>query len=153
MNWFRFVAAFLVAPAAPALLTSAPVLLTAAPSFLVVFLLACFVTYTHAIVLGLPAALLLGRARPLGLWRVLGAAFLIGVLPFGAFNLYHELTMSPGAGYTANDVVLREDGRLTGAGLANLAAGILQCGVLGAVAGLVWWLIAVPRAGRSAHDG
>jgi hypothetical protein len=74
------------------------------------------------------------------------AAFVIGVLPFGGFTLYQESTTPPGAGYEANGVVLRNNGHLTSAGMRNAILGVLQLGGLGAVTGLVWWLIARPKA-------
>jgi hypothetical protein len=144
MNRTRILAAFLIAPAIPSLFTVMPGLLAGAPvpNVWSMFVLASFVTYAHAVVLGLPAAWILSRGSPLTLLRVVGAAFVIGVLPFGSFMLYQELTMPPGAGYEANGVVLRHDGRLTSAGLRDAVAGVLQGGVFGAATGLVWWLIA-----------
>lgn len=145
MNWPRVVVAFLVAPATPALIAVLPGLLTGGSGVLAVFVLACVVTYAHAVVLGAPTAWLLARSKLMTPWHVVGAAFLIGTLPFGAFTVYQESTMSPGAGYTSNGVVLREDGRLTSAGVRSAVFGVLQCGLLGATSGLVWWLLAAPR--------
>ena len=105
----------------------------------------CFVTYTHAIVLGLLSAWLLGRRSPLTWLRVVITAFLIGAIPFGSLTLYQELTISPGWGYVSDGVVLREEGRLTSAGLRSAGFGVLQAGGLGAVTGLVWWLMARPK--------
>ena len=144
MNSIKLVAAFLIAPATPALIAVVPALLFDAPTASVwsLFVLTSVVTYAHAIVLGLPAAWLLSRKIPLTMLRVIVAAFLIGALPFGCLMLYQESTIPPGAGYEQNGVVLRDDGHITSAGLRNAVVGVLQSGGLGAVTGLVWWLIA-----------
>lgn len=148
MNRARFFAAFMVAPVTPAFIVVVPALLMGAPlpSAWTMFALVGLVTYAHAIALGLPAVWLLSRGSSLTLLRAVGAAFVIGVLPLGGLVLYQELTMPPGAGYEANGVVLRDDGRLTGAGLWSAVSGVLQGGALGTVTGLVWWLIAMPQA-------
>jgi hypothetical protein len=148
MSRTRFIAAFMVAPATPALIAVVPGLLMGAPlpSAWTMFALVSLVTYAHAVGLGLPAAWLLSRGSSLTLLRAVGAAFVIGVLPLGGLVVYQELTMPPGAGYEANGVVLRDDGRLTGAGLRSAVSGVVQGGALGAATGLVWWLIARPRA-------
>jgi hypothetical protein len=140
----RLFSALLVAPATPALVTAAPGLLSgaSATSVLSIFAVASFVTYAHAVVLGVPAAWLLGRSSPLTLPRVVIAAFLIGALPLCGFTLHQEITMPLGAAYEANGVVIRDDGRLTSAGLRDAVAGVLMAGAFGAATGLVWWLIA-----------
>jgi hypothetical protein len=142
MNWARFFTAFLIAPLAPVLLFVIPSLLTGGSGVLGILLLASFVTYAHALILGAPVACLLVWRKQLTLWRVVGAAFLIGALPFAGFSLYQESTMSPGAGYISNGVALRENGHLTNAGLRSAVFSVLQCGLLGSATGFVWWLIA-----------
>lgn len=149
MDSHRFAAAFLVAPAAPAFIFVIPSLFLGGSGVLAFFYLACLVTYAHAAILGLPAAWLLARSQRLTAWRVVGAAFVVGALPFAILNIYQEATMPAGAGYSANGVVLREDGRLTIAGVKSVIFGVMQCGLLGAASGVVWWLIAKPRAGGS----
>jgi hypothetical protein len=148
MNWPRVFAAFLVAPALPAAIFVIPALLTGTPlaSAWTIVVMVSFVTYAHAIVLGLPSAWLLNRGGPLTWLRVVIAAFFIGALPFGGLTLYQEATISPGSGYVSNGVVLRDDGRLTSAGLRSAVFGVLQIGSLGAVTGLLWWLIAGPKS-------
>ena len=147
MNWSRVFAAFLFAPVVPAAIFVVPTLLMGAPvsSALSVAVLVSFVTYAHAIVLGLPFTWLLSRDSPLTWLRVVIAAFLIGAVPFGSLMLYQEITISPGSGYVSNGEVLREDGRLTIAGLRSTIFGVLQTGGLGAITGFVWWLIARPK--------
>ena len=151
MNRSKLIA-FVVAPATPALITVIPALFTDTPvqSVWGMFMLVSIVTYAHAVVLGVPAALLLSRKGTLTWFRVVGAAFLIGALPLGALTLYQEFTIPPGAGYEANGVVLRTDGRLTSAGQKSAIFGVLQGGGFGAATGLVWWFIARPRARRLA---
>ena len=150
MNSTKLVAAFLVAPALPALIIAVPALWmnTLLASVWSMFMLVSIVTYAHAIILGLPATWLLSRCGPLTWLRVIAAAFLIGALPFAGLTLYQESTIPPGAGYEANGVVLRDDGRLTSAGMRSAVLGVLQLGVLGAMTGLVWWLIARPKTQR-----
>ena len=139
--------AFLVAPATPALIFVALAALANAPlaSVWPMLALVSVVTYAHALVLGLPVAWLLNRSSSLTLLRVVVAAFLIGALPFGALTLYQEATIPRGAGYSENGVVLRDDGRLTPAGVKNAVLGVLELGGLGLAAGIIWWLIARPR--------
>ena len=148
MNWSRFVTAFLVAPAGPAVLFTVPGLFLGGSGVVGVFLITCLVTYTHAAVLGAPVAWFLARKNSLTLWRVVGASFLVGAVPFAGLNFYIETTMPPGAGATSNGVVMRQDGRLTNAGLRSAALSVIQCGLLGAATGLIWWFIAKPRTGR-----
>lgn len=145
MNWPRLVVAFVIAPAVPALLLAILGLLTSGSGVLAVLLVACLATYAHAVVLGVPTVWLLARSKLFTLWHVVGAAFLVGALPFGAFTVYQESTFPLGAGYTSNGVVLRDDGHLTSAGLRSAVFDVLQCGFLGAATGFVWWLIALPR--------
>lgn len=147
MNWFRVFAAFLLAPVVPVAMFVVPALFmgTTVSSALSIAVLISFVTYAHAIVLGLPWTWLLSRRRPLTLLRVVVAAFLIGAVPFGSLTLYQEITISPGSGYVSNGEVLRADGSLTTAGLRSAIFGVLQTGGLGALTGLVWWVIARPK--------
>jgi hypothetical protein len=152
MNWTRFTAAFLFAPSVPALIFVAPALWMGAPpaSAWSVFVLVSVVTYAHAIVLGVPSTFwLLSRRTSLTWLRVVVAAFLIGALPLGVLTLYQESTIPLGTGYEANGVVHRDNGRLTSAGLQSAVLGVLQVGGLGAVTGLVWWLIARPKKRKS----
>jgi hypothetical protein len=147
MNWSRVFAAFLFAPVVPAAIFVVPNLLMGATvsNALSIVVLVSFVTYAHAIILGLPSAWLLSRGSPLTWLRVVVAAFLIGAVPFGALTLHQGITFSSGSGYVSNGEVLREDGRLTIAGLRSAILGVLQTGGLGAITGLVWWLIARPK--------
>lgn len=137
----RLLLAFALAPAIPAAIVVLPGFFFGASvsdvaSF---FCVVSVVTYGHTILLGAPLALLLIRLRRLNLRHVLVAAFLAGAVPIGAFVLYQEITMPPGSGYESNSVILRADGRLTPAGLISAITGVLQCGLLGLVAGLGWW--------------
>ena len=150
MNWTQIFAAFFIAPALPGFVLAGAAIwmgtpISSAGSMLV---LASIVTYAHAVVLGLPTAWLLYRYGPPTWVRVVVAAFLIGALPFACLTLYQESTISPGEGYEANGVVLRQDGHLTDAGMRSAILGVLQLGGVGAITGLLWWLIARPKTRR-----
>jgi hypothetical protein len=144
---FRSIAAFIVAPLTPALIFIIPAMFSGAPqaSLGSIFVLVCAVTYAHAFVLGLPLALLIQEFSSFSWLCVVVAAFLIGALPFGSFMLYQAATLPPGSGYTSNDEVLEENGHVTTAGIRSDVLGVLSVGGLGAISGLVWWLIARPE--------
>lgn len=148
MNSLKLIFAFLLAPAMPALISVIPAVFAGVPPAGIgsMLLLVGAVTYAHAIGLGLPTALLIHRFASLTLLRVVVAAFFIGVAPFGSLLLYQELTIPPGAGYSENGVILRENGRLTSDGVRQNVLGVLQLGGLGGIGGLSWWLIARPRS-------
>jgi hypothetical protein len=153
MNRYRVLGAFLIAPVVPALIAAAPGAFANVPlsSVWPILFLAGLVTYAHAVLLGLPAAWALSRVGPLTLLRVVVAAFAVGAMPFGAFTLYQEVTMPLGSGYVADGVVLRENGHLTAAGLQSALVGIVEAGIFGAIAGLVWWFVAKPTARNVSH--
>lgn len=150
MSPLRLSLAFILAPAVPVVLYCLPGLFAGESinRLLPFFYFGSVVTYAHAIVLGVPAALVLGRFRRLTLARVLGTAFLIGALPFTGWTIYNEVTMPPGAGYTVNSEVLRVDGQLTRSGWISVFQGIGLCGLLGLAAGLFWWWISGASAAR-----
>ena len=86
-------------------------------------MLASIVTYAHAIVLGLPAILVLRHLGRLGRSSVHSTSFLTVLFPIAIFSLYSGIRSS--------------------SGLASLE-GILLCGGLGLVAGIFavgWWLV------------
>ena len=147
MSNIRLGLAFIIAPATPGLIFVIPAMFSGTPqaSLWSVFLLVSVVAYAHAIVLGLPTAFLIYRFSSFNWLRIVIAAFLVGALPFGALTLYQKATLPPGSGYTSDGVVLEEDGHMTSAGVRSAVWGIFGAGGLGAVSGLVWWLIARPE--------
>ena len=150
MTPLRTTLAFVVAPAVPAIAVTLPGVLFGAPlaSAFSVLILASAVTYAHAIVLGVPTALVLIRTKRLTFPRVLGAAFLIGTLPYIAMITYLEITIPPGSSFTWNLEPHRIDGHLTRAGWVSIIDGVVMYGVLGLICGLIWWWI----AGASANN-
>jgi hypothetical protein len=140
----RFIAASLIAPAAPVLLVVAlclPMRLSEIP-FLA--LAVGVVTYGHAALLGVPVAWFLARKNALTLWRVVGAAFLVGAMPIGASNLYQDVVVVPG--FSSGGVGIQDRERMASAIRTAAIVGTLQCGLLGAASGFIWWLIAKPRS-------
>jgi hypothetical protein len=150
MTPIRVALAFIVAPAIPAAALSIPELLFGATlkSTFPIFILVSIVTYSHAILLGIPTVFILTRLHRLTLIRVLGTAFLIGALPVTAWTIYNEITMPLGSSYTYNWVPHRIDSQLTAAGWKSTIDGIVMCGVIGLVAGIAWWWI----SGASANS-
>jgi hypothetical protein len=150
MSALRLTFAFILAPLVPVAVYCAPSLLFDANinALLAVVWISGLVTYGHAILLGIPAAIVLVRLRRLTLPRVLGAAFLIGAIPYTVWTIYNEVTMPPGGSFTANFEVLRIDGHLTRKGWVSIIDGIVLCGVLGMATGLVWWWIARASANK-----
>ena len=150
MITFRFWVAFAVAPAVSAAVFCVYLLFSASPNaqdLLGGFLLASVVTYAHAILLGVPAMLVLGHMHRLTRLSVLVASFLIGVLPVAILISYSEITTTTGA-FSVNGVWHRIGGRLTLAGWISNVEGILLCGVLGLVAGIFLWSL----SGASANN-
>jgi len=143
MTPFRLALAFILAPAVPAIAYCLPGIVFGAPldSLFSVFISTSVVTYGHAILLGIPTAVVLTRLNRLTLFRVLGAAFLIGALPFAALVTYNEITMAPGLSSEFNFVPRRIDGHLTRAGWVSIIDGVVMCGIFGMIAGVVWWWV------------
>jgi hypothetical protein len=92
--------------------------------FMVVSTLAALV---HAAVLGVPAAFVLRRLGKLRLPQVLCTSFAIGALPISI------LLVTTGAGWT----------------LQRYAITMLAGGLLGALGGLAWWLVAGASSNKS----
>src|SRR5262249_47943954 len=150
MSALRLTFAFILAPLVPVAVYCMPGLLFGENinSLLAVVWISGLVTYGHAILLGIPMAIVLVRLQRLTLPRVLGAGFLIGAIPYTGLIIYNEVTMPPGASYSANLEVLRIDGHLTRKGWVSMIDGIVLCGVLGIATGLVWWWIAKASANK-----
>jgi hypothetical protein len=127
----REVTAFIVAPS---LLPAIFLLLGGYPFAL----WSAIVTYGHALLLGVPIFLWLRGRRWATPSHVLIGAFLIGAIP--AAILFAAMPRS--GSFTADGIFLTESGRLTQAGVTELVATVLGLGILGALSGIVWLLIA-----------
>jgi len=131
----RIVAAFLIAPGLTALVVG---MFLRLDEFLAYASVAAVVTYAHALILGLPAYLLL-RNR-LNVPTVAGASFAIGALP-----VFVLASINMGDYSMVNGKVLVEGGRTTWAGyVANLDTATVG-GLLGLATGAIWLAIAGTR--------
>jgi hypothetical protein len=150
MSTLRWSLAFLLAPLVPVGVYCLPGVVLGAgfDGLSAILAIGCIVAYAHAILLGIPIAVVLFRMRRLSLAHVLGAAFLIGAVPFAAWTLYTEVTMPPGISYVSNLEMLRVDGQLTRKGWVSIIDSIVMTGLLGMVTGLTWWWI----SGSSANN-
>jgi hypothetical protein len=100
--------------------------------------IAFLVTLGHAVILGVPAALLFRYEQWTGLVGTMAAGFLIGAIPVGIL----DWPMQPGSGFTSSSggVPTSVDGMPTWAGwleYLELAGGF---GLLGALGALAFWL-------------
>lgn len=144
----RYLLAFALAPAVPALLWGVYLLALGVLSgggdlFLNAMRIVVFVgliAYAHAIVLGIPVSILMARLGWLSPIRVLGASALIGAVPATIWFAYPEFGDSTSS-YWANGVALQIDGKLTFDGWINHVSDTLQFAASGAAGGLAWWWI------------
>lgn len=153
MQPIRLALAYALAPAVPAVVVCLPGILFAGDvdGVFRMFLLASAVSYGHALVLGVPVAVVLMRRGPLTRSRVLGAGFLIGSLPLATLMAYSELVTPFSGSSSFIGVVHRIDGHLTTSAWISMVEGILTFGVYGAGAGLVWWWLARPAPKATAR--
>jgi len=154
----RLILASAVAPAVPALILSAFIvgMTIAAGNFdrlgsdvAFVAFFAGVVSYAHAIVLGIPVALWLGRNGRLTLLPVLAYSALIGALPYSILMTWWELDENTGS-VSFDGVAHTIDGTLTLDGWLNHAQVVLMFAGYGIASGLVWWWLAVRPAGKHA---
>src|SRR5215470_15786251 len=148
MNW-RLPVAFLVSPVVPCTLYAVPDLVMwhnwgGARFTLVVGLV---VAEAMVVVLALPAYLVLRRYRTIGLWSCFGTGFLICV---GTSCVSQLFTLNPG--YSAGDGggATIVNGHLTAHGFVMSIVGATVFGVMGALTGLVFWLVGIYRRPSSA---
>lgn len=130
-----WIGAILLGSLVPAALVS---LTLGGPGHLALSLLAFVVTLGHALILGLPLALLYRAKR----WQWPGLAvatgFLIGAIPIGV--LIWPLKPSPGSSTRVNGVLISVDGIPTMAGWLEFIRSLGMFGALGAAGALAFWL-------------
>jgi hypothetical protein len=119
----RTAIAFLVAPMLPALLSGWFVFMNGSHHPLAIFILVCGCFYVLQAIVGVPAYLLLARARQHRIWTYALLGFVGVALPFVVFGSMRDL------------------GR-TEAGQAAYV--ICFVGLLGAISAVVFWLLARP---------
>jgi hypothetical protein len=96
------------------------------------------VGWSFALIFGVPAYLLLKRLRIVSLWPTIAAAALIGAL-FPWLSHWHRLDPSSSVSINGCEIVAR--GVTTACGYRHLAQGTILPALLGALAGVVFWLI------------
>ncbi|MGJ5206565.1 hypothetical protein [Bradyrhizobium sp. HKCCYLR20261] len=132
MRVLPWIAAFLLAALAPAALVAA--ISGKATQMLP---LAFAVSFGHALILGVPAALLYRRKRWDGLWTAVAGAALIGMLPVGILTWPFNPSRR---GFSSADGVVQEvDGIPTLAGWISYVELLAGLAVLGAIGGLIFW--------------
>jgi hypothetical protein len=119
----RTVIAFLVAPMVPALLAGWFGFMNGSYHPLAIFVLVCGCLYVLQAVVGVPAYLLLGRAKQHRIWTYALVGFAGAALPFLAYGSMRDLGS-------------------VGAGQAVYA--ICFVGLLGAITAAIFWLLARP---------
>ncbi len=94
------------------------------------------VALAHAILLGLPTALILLRAKRTGVATAIVAGFLIGALPIGFMQ-----ALPPPQFSSANSIVLAVDGVYTAAGWLSVFVSAGMFGLCGVIGGLGAWFL------------
>jgi hypothetical protein len=102
------------------------------------FPVAFIITLGHAIVFGLPVALLYRELRWTRLSAALAGGFLIGAIPFSIFEW--PIRPNPGERVWINGVITSINGIPTASGWLGYLAFVAVAGGFGAVGGLVFWL-------------
>jgi hypothetical protein len=127
-----WVAAFLFAAIMPAIFVAM------LGGSLQVVLIAFSIALGHAVILGLPLALLFHAKRWINAISSIGAGFLVGILPAGIFTwpLLHGPDQA-----SVDGVPTVVDGMPTLAGWISYAQFLAFLGACGALAGLTFWLI------------
>lgn len=133
---FAWIGATLLGALVPAAIVSITML--GSTKFLVLALFAFAVTLGHALILGLPVALLYRAKRWHRLDVTVVTGFLIGVVPIGAFSW--PVTNSSNSTVRFNGTLLSVDGVPTLAGWLEFLCSLGMLGNLGAVGALVFWL-------------
>lgn len=132
---FAWVGAILLGALVPAAIFSVTL---GGPGFLALWLATFAVTLAHALVLGLPIALLYRAKR----WQWPGLAvatgFLIGATPIGVFAW--PVRSASNSSSWANGVLVSVDGIPTLAGWLDFLRFLSMFGGLGAVGALAFWL-------------
>ncbi|MGO1078682.1 hypothetical protein [Inquilinus sp. CA228] len=133
---FAWVGAILLGALVPAALIS---MTLGGPGHLALSLFAFVVTLGHALILGLPIALLYRAKR----WHrpdlSIATGFLIGAIPMGV--LIWPLKHSPGSSTRVNGVLVSVDGIPTLAGWLEFLRILGIFGALGAAGALAFWLM------------
>jgi hypothetical protein len=114
-----------------------------------IFVYVAVVAYAHAIALGIPVSLLIGRRSWLDRPRIVLVAALIGAVPVAVWLTYGAIGDSSSS-FTWNGTVLINKGELTRAGWMNRIVDTLQFAASGAIAGLAWcWISGEPQRPRA----
>ena len=143
MNW-RLPAAFLVSPVVPCALYAVPdlVMWRNWAGARVTLVVGVVVAEAMVVVLALPTYLVLRRYRTVGLRSCLCAGFLIC---FGTSCVLQVISLNPG--YSASDGggATIVNGHLTAHGFVMSIVGATIFGIMGALTGLIFWLVGIYR--------
>ena len=148
MNW-RLVAAFLVSPVVPCALYALPdaIIFHNWAGSRMFFVVGLAVAEIMVVAIALPTFLILRRYRTVSVWACLCAGFLIC---FGTGFASEILSLHPGysAGDGGGSTIV--NGYLTTHGFVMLIVSSTIFVLMGALAGLVFWLIGIYRRGGDA---
>ena len=147
----RYSLAFLAAALVPSLVISVPSAVTSfstADSHAIVrtgkAIIAAFaVSAAHVLALGLPAFLLVARAKVFAWWSAVGLGFILGALPLALLSWPLRYSEGASARHWENGQMIETivDGVVTRAGWWSYVSGVVSMGCLGALGGLSFWLV------------
>lgn len=145
----RAIAGFILAPLIVAIMIAGAIFLVTVASHpagfsaafwtaTIALIYASVAGWAFAIVFGVPAYLLLKRLRIVSPWPTIAVAALIGALfPW----LTHWYALDPSSSVSINGCEIVARGVTTACGYRHLALDTIMPAFIGAVAGLVFWLV------------
>ena len=147
----RYSLAFLAAALVPSLVVSVPnavANLSTGESHAIVrtwkvVVAALAVSAAHVLALGLPAFLLVVRAKVLAWWSAVGLGFVLGALPLALLSWPLRYSEGASARHWAKGQMIETivNGVVTRAGWWSYVSGVVGMGFLGAIGGLSFWLV------------
>ena len=147
----RYSLAFLAAALVPSLVISLPnavANLNTGDSQAIVrtwkaIMAALAVSAAHVLALGLPAFLVVVRAKMFAWWSAVGLGFILGALPLALLSWPLRYSEGASARHWENGQMIETivNGVVTRAGWWSYVSGVVSMGCLGAVGGLSFWLV------------
>src|SRR3982751_6316836 len=147
----RYSLAFLAAALVPSLVISVPnavASLSAGDSHAIVrtwkiIIAALAVSAAHVLALGIPAYVLVVRAKAFAWWSAVGLGFMLGAVPLALLSWPLRYSEGASARHWENGQMIETivNGFVTPAGWWRYVSGVLSMGFLGALGGLSFWLV------------